>query len=68
MRMVAARRVAFISGRQPGGKLMTKRSPSVNNSLPTLEEVFEMLPTSSPFMLLMTKSAWGGHLMLIHRW
>ena len=39
---------------------MTKRSPSVKNSLPTLDEVFEILPTSSEFKLVIRKSAWGG--------
>ena len=39
---------------------MTKRSPSVKNSLPTLDEVFEILPTSSALKLVIRKSAWGG--------
>ena len=50
-------RKTFISGGQLGGKSMTKRSPSVKNSLPTLDEVFEILPTSCSLRLLITKSA-----------
>ena len=56
--------MAFISGRQLGGKLMMKRSPLA--TLATWEVVFPILPTFFPCMLLMTKSAWGRQKMLNH--